>query len=101
MLDRGISNIISMCVQLYRNCPGATEKEYRDNSLFVQLSDILRNAFTGVSLLHEGLFPGWKADRQHPGYLIKIETPFILRAPFHLLPIFPSGEYLDDVWRIS
>jgi hypothetical protein len=52
-------------------------------------------------LQQEASFPGWTADRDHPGYLIRPEGPVILRTPFHLVPIFPTEDFLKDVWRIS
>lgn len=101
MLDRQITNAISMCVRFYRSNKTAVQSDYADNTLFVQLRTILENAFLGLSLTQEAAFPGWVAERENPGYLIKIDPPNFLRAPFFLVPTFPSGKELNQVFDIS
>lgn len=101
MLDKGISNIVSMCAKFYMNNANASQNEYIGNTLYDLLKKTLSNAFRGISLLQQSAFTGWSADDNHPGYLIKIDAPYIIRAPFHIIPVFPTGEYLDDVCHIS
>jgi hypothetical protein len=54
-----------------------------------------------MSLLHQHLYSGWEADPDMPGYLIKVDPPMSLRVPFHILPVFPTGEALNDLWNLS
>jgi hypothetical protein len=101
MLDKGISTIVSMCAQFYMNNSTASQNEYAGNTLYNLLTTTLLNAFRGISLIQQSVFPGWAADDNHPGYLIKLDSPHIIRAPFHIIPVFPTGEYLDNVLRLS
>lgn len=101
MLDKRIATIVSMCAQFYMNNSNMSQSEYHGNTLYNMLRTTLTNAFKGISLLQQSVFPGWSADDNHPGYLIKVDPPYVIRAPLHIVPVFPTGEFLDDVWHVS
>src|SRR5262249_43076794 len=54
-----------------------------------------------MSEIHENHYPGWHADLDHPGYLIRYDPPMTFRAPYHVLPTFPTGEQLAAIWDLS
>lgn len=54
-----------------------------------------------MAAIHAVLYPGFEADKDHPGYLIKFEPPIFLRIPYHVLPTFPTGRELEQLWELS
>ncbi len=67
--------------------------------------DKLQKSLTGVlgamSSLHQHLYPGWEADPEIPGYLVKVDPPMSMRVPYHILPVFPTGDALNELWLLS
>ena len=69
--------------------------------MFSHIQEALGHYLSGLSAMHEGAYPGWKADEQNPGYMIRIDPPIIMRAPYHLVCAFPSETSLDAIWHLS
>lgn len=69
--------------------------------MFAHIKEALGHYLLGLSTLHEGAFPGWKADEDYPGYMIRIDPPVVMRAPYHIVCAFPSETVLDAIWHLS
>jgi hypothetical protein len=54
-----------------------------------------------MAVVHAALYPGYEADKDHAGYLIKFEPPIFFRVPYHVLPTFPTGDELEALWQLS
>ncbi|WP_306028958.1 hypothetical protein [Stappia sp. MMSF_3263] len=69
--------------------------------MYLALRKSLESFLSGFSILHEGAYQGWIADEKHPGYLIRVDPPAVVRAPYHIVPAFPSERELDAIWLLS
>lgn len=99
-LDKNIYSILLLCENFYRSNK-YQDKISKSGTMYNLVKDGLSSYLRGLSIVHEGLYPGWKADLEHPGYLIRLDPPAIMRAPYHIIPAFPSEAALDGIWDLS
>jgi len=75
--------IFAACLNFYRSNP-ALDESVRNSSMFKAIEDSLRYYLTGLSILHQGAYPGWAADIDYPGYLIRVDFPYDPRSSTNL-----------------
>ncbi|MBA4049999.1 MAG: hypothetical protein C0464_03215 [Cyanobacteria bacterium DS2.008] len=97
--NREPHKIFAACLNFYHSNSGNINLQ--DSSMFKQLKSSLEGYLTGLSIMHQAIFPGWLADSDHPGFLIRVEPPVVMRAPYHLICAFPSEDVLESIWQIS
>ncbi len=101
-LDRDIRNIFVSCLEYYRSNPTRKSKKRGKKSAPRQhLEDALTKVLLGMAHVYDGMYPGWKVDKEHPGYLFRSDPPIFVRVPYHVLPTFPTDEALSVVWDLS
>jgi hypothetical protein len=99
-LDRSLVDVYRACLDYYRANEG--DRLLRRRSQVHQaMQSALTKTLSAMAQLHEALYPGWTADKDHVGYLMKLEGAIFVRAPYHVLPTFPAIEDLEGVWRLS
>ncbi|PUB79805.1 MAG: hypothetical protein DBO99_03075 [gamma proteobacterium symbiont of Ctena orbiculata] len=65
------------------------------------LKDNLSLALKGIAKFQQGSSPGWHADDDNPGFLLKQSSFVFVRIPFHLVRLFPSDSELEKIWKIG
>ncbi|MDB5243463.1 MAG: hypothetical protein JWP57_4088 [Spirosoma sp.] len=66
-----------------------------------KLEKFLTTSLNAQAIICESLFPGWYADLQNPGYLIRQAPPAFFRVPAHLVAVFPNGDILQRIWELA
>lgn len=95
-VDKNPSEVFRVCLDYY-----ITNNRARvSGSLYNNIRDYLGTFLTATAELH-AKFYGWIADPDHPGYLIRIDPPATIRAPYHLVPSFPSAQIFDSIWKVA
>jgi hypothetical protein len=97
-IDRQLATIFRSCEEYYLTNAGRARK--RGNA-YKEMQKALTATLESMAVLHATLYPGYKADEEHPGYLIKLEPPAFFRVPYHVLPTFPTGDELETLWQVS
>lgn len=92
--------MFAACLNFYRSNPAGGEG-VRKSSMFAHIQEALGGYLAGLSVLQESAYPGWKADQDNPGHMIRIDPPVVIRAPYHLVCAFPSEANLDAIWHLS
>ena len=99
-LDRPLASIFVMCRDYY--LANANRKPVRKGGEpYKAVKKALTQSLRAMAELHAVNYAGYNADRDHPGYLIKVDPPMLFRVPYHVLPTFPTGEDLEDLWSLS
>lgn len=98
-VDKDPSAILLLCENFYKANRGDTD--YSNSMMFDLIRVGLEAYLKGIAIIHEGLYQGWKADLNNPGYLVRIDAPAVMRAPYHLVPAFPTHEALNGIWKLS
>ncbi|WP_156382014.1 MULTISPECIES: hypothetical protein [unclassified Aureimonas] len=99
-VDKSASAIYAVCESFYLiNRNG--QNNFNGNTMFEKVREGLLSYLSGISIVQQSIYPGWQADLNNPGFLIRIDPPVVMRAPYHIVPAFPTREQLDGVWRLS
>lgn len=98
--NREPHKIFAACLNFYRSNPGLG-LDIRGSSITARLTDSLEGYLLGLSIMHQSIYPGWIADKDHPGFMIRVEPPVVMRAPYHLICAFPSETTLEAIWHLS
>jgi hypothetical protein len=101
MLDRDISKTIALCYKFYLAHAKEDRTLVAESDLFKKVENTLRYSFLGLSMQQQGGFPGWEADKDHPGFMTRISPPGATRVPFFSVPMFPSDIALQSVWELG
>jgi hypothetical protein len=97
-IDLGLSTILRGCEEYYLTNVG---RPRRRGDAFKRMQKALIALLRPMAELHSGLYPGYEADKDHAGYLVRVEPPKFFRVPYHVLPTFPTGSELDALWQVS
>ncbi len=92
---------MALCHKFYLENAKEDRALIAKSDLFEKLESVLRNSFLGFSKLQQGSFPGWEADRDHPGFMTRISPPGATRVPFFSVPMCPSEKELESVWELG
>jgi hypothetical protein len=99
-LDKPIAAIFATCHEYYVTNAGDSARE-RDGTVYKEVQTALTKTLGAMAALHSAQYPEWTVDKNHAGYLIKLEPPMLLRVPYHVLPTFPTGNDLQTLWDLS
>lgn len=98
-LDRPLAAIFATCRDYYLTNIG--DRTHKRGEFYKQVQKALTATLRAMAALHAVKYPGYVVDKDHAGYLIKFEPPMLFRVPYHVLPAFPSGEELEEIWQLS
>lgn len=98
--DKPVTAAIIGCYRYYIHNK-SNETVLKSGTMYKLVKESLSNTLYGLCISYEGLYEGWRADADHPGYMIKLDQPNAVRAPVHLIPIFPSTTKLREIWAIA
>ena len=79
----------------------ATLPELAEGAHLDMLNASVLSMLSALAVLHQSMFPGWKADATNPGYLVRQVPPAFFRVPVHLAPLFPDDASLREVWELA
>lgn len=99
-VSREPHRVIASCLSLYVS-HRTSAPVMSDETMVMAIRRGLRHFFEGLVTIHESLYPGWEADKKHPGYLVRVDYPATVRAPYHLVPAFPTEDALNGIWQLS
>lgn len=100
-MDRTISELILRCRHFFLQNEDIDTNIIEASEPFKRIEASLSKALVGISILQESLYEGWEADQGSPGYLVRTSRSTAMKVPFHLVPVFPTTEHIEDVWKIS
>jgi hypothetical protein len=98
-LDRQLATIFRGCEDYYLTNLGC--RRHKRSEAYKLMHKTPTAVLTSMAAMHAALYPGFKADKDHSGYLIKFEPPIFFRIPYHVLPTFPTGQELELLWELS
>jgi hypothetical protein len=98
-LHHSLANLFIACRDYYLTNSDRTRTTR--GQMYRQLKKALTATLKAMASLHECNYPGYVADKDHVGYLIKYEPPLLFRIPYHVLPSFPTGKELVSLWQLS
>ena len=98
-IDRALATVFRGCEEYYLT-NAARPRPVRGDA-FKRMQKTLTAVLQPMAVLHAALYPGYEADQDHPGYLVRYEPPIFFRVPYHVLPTFPTGGELDALWQVS
>jgi hypothetical protein len=96
--DRQLATIFRGCEEYYLTNASRARKR---GDAYKRMQKALTAILQSMAVVHAALYPGYEADKDHPGYLIKFEPPVFFRVPYHVLPTFPTGDELETLWQVS
>jgi len=99
-LDRPLAGILVTCRDYYRTNVDNT-KRHKQSELYKLVQKALTSFLRAMAGAHATSYSGYTPDKDHPGYLIKLDPPMLFRVPYHVLPTFPTGDELEALWRLS
>ena len=98
-IDRRLATIFRGCEEYYLTNAGRARQ--KRSEAYKRMQKALTAVLQPMAAVHAALYPGYEADKDHAGYLIKFEPPMFFRVPYHVLPTFPTGDELDTLWQLS
>ncbi len=100
-LDRTISGLIARCSHFYMQNFDVDRIIVERSAAFGRIKSALEKALNGTCMLQESIYEGWIADKSSPGYLVRESRQTAVKVPYHLVPVFPSIDLIDRIWRLS
>jgi hypothetical protein len=99
-LDRPLAAVFVACREYYLANSEASPRQRRSEA-YKLVQKALAASLKAMAALHAVKYPGYSADKDHPGYVIRLEPPMLFRVPYHVLPTFPTGPDLESLWQLS
>ena len=99
-LDSSLASIFITCLEYFRT-NAADRERLRQSDVYRKVQIALTSTLSAMATLHAVNYPGWEIDKDHSGYLIKLDPPMLFRVPYHVLPTFPGRNELEALWLLS
>jgi hypothetical protein len=98
-LHQSLASLFIACREYYLTNSG--RRKSKRGQMYRELRKALTATMKAMASLHACNYPGYVADKDHVGYLIRYDPPLLFRIPYHVLPSFPTGKELTALWQLS
>lgn len=99
--NRGFTEVVISCALFYKQNSVSRETDFRSGSHFGNITAALNRYYKLLARVEGETLSGWHADGSHAGWLLQTKHPIFIRVPVHLAALFPTSEYLDDLFEVS
>lgn len=89
------------CAIFYQNNCGRNLEEVSRGEMHAALANKLSDAYRFLSQLNSMLLSDWNADSGNPGWLVKVDGALCIRAPVHLVQLFPDTNTITEIFRLG
>ncbi|WP_198369495.1 hypothetical protein [Roseomonas rosulenta] len=99
--SKTLTATVLACGAYYRQLMDLPTSAQRSGAHIAKLESFLETSLFAQAKICETLFPGWDADPENAGYLIRQEPPAFFRVPAHLVAVFPNSAFLQQIWMLA
>lgn len=99
--NKTFTDVVLACALFYQQNSDADIGAISSGSHFQNITKALHNFYRLIAEIEGETLGGWEADKTHAGWLLQNRYPVFIRVPAHLAALFPTTQYLDELFSVS